>query len=86
MCLKCSKGSGCGGKKKLSKYVFILRTKIKTLNDGKKVMKVLLQELSMIVNSKQFELVRRCPSKVIFHHKTLQATRGRLIADALDNV
>ena len=45
-----------------------------------------MQELSLIVNSRQFELLRKSPSRPILHQKTLVATRGRLVTDALENV
>lgn len=45
-----------------------------------------MQELYLIVNAKQFELLRKCPTKPQYHNKSLQATRYKMISEVFDNI
>lgn len=48
--------------------------------------KVLMQELYLTFHAKQFELIKRSPSKPILHNKSLSASRSKMLGDALENV
>ena len=45
-----------------------------------------MQELYLILHSNQFELLLKYPSKHYFHHKSLIATRNKLVGDVLENM
>jgi hypothetical protein len=60
--------------------------KIKSLSRAKLVFRMLMQELYLVVHSKQFELLRRYPAKAVGHNKSLQATRAKLIGEVLENM
>ena len=64
----------------------LFRPKSLNITQTKKVFRVLMQEMNLIVNARQFELLRKCPSKSLLQNKTISATRVRLTNEALDNV
>ena len=64
----------------------LFRPKGLNITQTKKVFRVLMQEMNLIVNARQFELLRKCPSKSLLQNKTLSSTRVRLANEALDNV
>ena len=64
----------------------LFRPKAKTLKDSKLIFKVLMQELHLVANSKQFDVLRRYPAKLYWHNKSLMATRNKLINEALENM
>ena len=66
--------------------LIIFRPKIKTLKEAKVTFRILMQELYLVVNAKQFELLRKCPSKPQNHNKSLQASRFKMITEAFENI
>lgn len=45
-----------------------------------------MQELYLIIHSKQFELLKKHPTKHYFHNKSLITTRNKLFDDVFDNL
>ena len=48
--------------------------------------RVLMQQLYLIVNAKQYELLRKTPTKPLFHNKSLQATRAKMLNEIFENI
>jgi len=42
-----------------------------------------MQELYLIVNAKQYELLKKCPIKPILHNTSLLTSRNKMITDVL---
>lgn len=39
-----------------------------------------------MLNAKQFELLRKCPSKSVAHNSSLSALRAKMVGEVLENV
>lgn len=54
--------------------------------EGRRVLQVLLQELFLVINSKQFELLPSFPSRSSLQNKSLNSLRKKLLGEIFANV